>query len=152
MMNVDNFASCHGVQKLLAVLDELETLKPKVRRQLDEPEKVKSATQQHEFNVPNQISYVSSLNNRTSLSYTNKQVLTMLLVLSSILLICNCRIILVKLSTMVIWIIWIWYSGNFFVKKLRKVRKRMIMNSRCKFIAVIYLRTWCSSALSKLST
>ncbi|KAK6161024.1 hypothetical protein DH2020_004405 [Rehmannia glutinosa] len=63
------------LQKLLAVLDELETLKPKVRRQLDELEKVNTATPMHQFDGPNKISYASSLNNKSSLIYSNKQML-----------------------------------------------------------------------------
>ncbi|KAG8370493.1 hypothetical protein BUALT_Bualt14G0122500 [Buddleja alternifolia] len=60
-------------KKLLAVIDELENLKPQVRRQQDELDKVNTATQKHQFDGPNQISYVSSLNNKASLSYNNKQ-------------------------------------------------------------------------------
>ncbi|KAK4483301.1 hypothetical protein RD792_010486 [Penstemon davidsonii] len=60
-------------KKLLAVLDELETLKPQVRRQLDELDKVKKETKLHQFGGPNQISYASSFNNKDSLSYNNKQ-------------------------------------------------------------------------------
>lgn len=63
------------LQKLLAVLDELEILKPQVRRQLDEMEKV-STTHMNQFDGPNKISYASSVNNKDSLTYSNKQVLT----------------------------------------------------------------------------
>ncbi|KAL9161256.1 hypothetical protein ABFS82_07G008800 [Erythranthe guttata] len=62
-------------KKLLAVLDELETLKPKVRRQLDEQEKVKSATQLNQFSGSNQISDLSSSSHKASLSYSNNQML-----------------------------------------------------------------------------
>ncbi|KAL6532540.1 hypothetical protein OROGR_014510 [Orobanche gracilis] len=60
-------------KKLLAVLDELEILKPKVRRQLDELEKANTATQMHQFDGPIKITYASSLNNKSSLIYGNKQ-------------------------------------------------------------------------------
>ncbi|EYU44004.1 hypothetical protein MIMGU_mgv1a022115mg [Erythranthe guttata] len=63
-------------KKLLAVLDELETLKPKVRRQLDEQEKVKSATQLNQFSGSNQISDLSSSSHKASLSYSNNQLTT----------------------------------------------------------------------------
>ncbi|GFP99630.1 amsh-like ubiquitin thioesterase 3 [Phtheirospermum japonicum] len=61
-------------KKLLSVLDELETLKPKVRRQLDELEKANTTTQTHRFDGPNKISYAPSLNNKPSLTYSNKQI------------------------------------------------------------------------------
>ncbi|KAK4425929.1 AMSH-like ubiquitin thioesterase 3 [Sesamum alatum] len=62
-------------KKLLAVLDELENLKPEVRRQLDEQEKVNTRTQMHHFDGPDKISYASSLNNKASLGYSNKPML-----------------------------------------------------------------------------
>ncbi|KAI3469316.1 hypothetical protein Pfo_025979 [Paulownia fortunei] len=62
-------------KKLLAVLDELETLKPQVHRQLEELKKVNTATQMHQFDGPNKISYASSLNKKASLGYSNKQML-----------------------------------------------------------------------------
>lgn len=55
------------LQKLLAVLDELESLKPKVRHQLDELEKARKATQVNQFHRTNHVS-------KGSLSYNNKQV------------------------------------------------------------------------------
>lgn len=73
------------LQKLLAVLDELEILKPKVRRQLDELEKAHTATQMHQFDGPNKITYASSLNNKSSLIYVNKQVLTKMTICLSLL-------------------------------------------------------------------
>ncbi|GFQ04320.1 amsh-like ubiquitin thioesterase 3 [Phtheirospermum japonicum] len=75
-------------KKLLSVLDELETLKPKVRRQLDELEKANSTTQTHRFDGPNKISYAPSLNNKTSLTYSNKQVLTKMTICLFLLLRC----------------------------------------------------------------
>ncbi|PIN19234.1 SMAD6 interacting protein AMSH, contains JAB/MPN/Mov34 domain [Handroanthus impetiginosus] len=60
-------------KKLPSVLDELETLKPQVRRQLDEQEKVNTATQVRQFDGPNK--FASSVNNKASLSYSNKQML-----------------------------------------------------------------------------
>ncbi|KAL0414803.1 UNVERIFIED_CONTAM: AMSH-like ubiquitin thioesterase 3 [Sesamum radiatum] len=59
-------------KKLLAVLDELENLKPEVRRQLDELEKVNARTPVHHVDGPDKISYASSLNNKASLGYSNK--------------------------------------------------------------------------------
>lgn len=64
------------LQKSLAVLDELEALKPKVRRQLDEQKKVSTTSQMNQFGGPNSISYASSVNNKASSSYINKQVKT----------------------------------------------------------------------------
>ncbi|KAH6769619.1 hypothetical protein C2S52_014422 [Perilla frutescens var. hirtella] len=60
-------------KKLFAVLDELEVLKPKVRRHLDEQEKVSTTSQMNQFGGPNSISYASSVNNRASLNYSTKQ-------------------------------------------------------------------------------
>ncbi|KAL3626577.1 hypothetical protein CASFOL_030126 [Castilleja foliolosa] len=60
-------------KKLYSVLDEVETLNSKVRHQLDELEKADTTTQQHRFDVPNKISYAPSLNNKPSLTYSNKQ-------------------------------------------------------------------------------
>ncbi|KAG8372905.1 hypothetical protein BUALT_Bualt12G0115700 [Buddleja alternifolia] len=60
-------------KKLFAVLDELENLKPQLRRQLDEMDKGKKASQMGLFDGSNQISYASSLSNNASLSYSNKQ-------------------------------------------------------------------------------
>lgn len=60
-------------KKSLAVLDELEALKPKVRRQLDEQKKVSTTSQMNQFGGPNSISYASSVNNKASSSYINKQ-------------------------------------------------------------------------------
>lgn len=64
------------LQKSLAVLDELEALKPKVRRQLDEQKKVRTTSQMNQFDGPNSISYASSVNKKASSSYINKQVKT----------------------------------------------------------------------------
>ncbi|KAI3459236.1 hypothetical protein Pfo_015899 [Paulownia fortunei] len=60
-------------KKLFAVLDELETLKPQWRDQLDELNKVKTTSQMHQFDGPIKISHSSSLNNKASLSYRIKQ-------------------------------------------------------------------------------
>lgn len=71
-----------ALQKLLSVLDELENLKPKVRRQLDELEKGNSTAQMDQFDGPNKISYAPPLNNNGSMtmSYSNKQVFTEVLI------------------------------------------------------------------------
>ncbi|XP_057785601.1 AMSH-like ubiquitin thioesterase 3 [Salvia miltiorrhiza] len=60
-------------KKLLSVLDELEALKPKVHRQLDELKKVSTDSQMHQFDGPTSISYTSSVNNKASLNYSTKQ-------------------------------------------------------------------------------
>ncbi|XP_051127697.1 AMSH-like ubiquitin thioesterase 3 [Andrographis paniculata] len=61
-------------KRLLALLDELETLKPQARHLLDELEKVKTSTQMHQVDIPNKISYTSPLNNKSFSSFSNKQI------------------------------------------------------------------------------
>lgn len=56
------------------MLDELEALKPKVRRQLDELEKVGTGSQMQQFDGPTSISYTPSVNNKAFLNYSSKQV------------------------------------------------------------------------------
>ncbi|KZV33416.1 hypothetical protein F511_38633 [Dorcoceras hygrometricum] len=60
-------------KKLLDVLDELEQLKPQVRKWLDELDEVNTSAQVH--HGPNKISYACSVNNKASLSYSNAQTL-----------------------------------------------------------------------------
>lgn len=62
------------LQKLLAVLDELEALKPKVRLQLDEQKTFSTNTQMHQLDGPTSVSYTPSVNNKASLNYSSKQV------------------------------------------------------------------------------
>lgn len=62
------------LQKLLAVLDELEALKPKVRLQLDEQKTFSTNSQMHQLDGPTSVSYTPSVNNKASLNYSSKQV------------------------------------------------------------------------------
>ncbi|KAL8481407.1 hypothetical protein ACS0TY_027787 [Phlomoides rotata] len=62
-------------KKLLTVLDELETLKPQVCRLLDQQQNVSTTNHMSQFDGQNKISYASSVNNRASISYSNKQML-----------------------------------------------------------------------------
>ncbi|XP_042051702.1 AMSH-like ubiquitin thioesterase 3 [Salvia splendens] len=60
-------------KKLLAVLDELEALKPKVRLQLDEQKTFSTNSQMHQLDGPTSVSYTPSVNNKASLNYSSKQ-------------------------------------------------------------------------------
>lgn len=76
------FALSPQLQKLFAVLDELENLKPLVR-QLDQPDNASTTSQMHQIDGQKLIpdastgSLLPALNNKPFLSYENKRVLSM---------------------------------------------------------------------------
>ncbi|CAA0834246.1 AMSH-like ubiquitin thioesterase 3 [Striga hermonthica] len=61
------------MKKVCGALDELETLKPKVSRQVDELEKVNITNQLQQHDGPNKVSYPPSLSNKSTVIYSNKQ-------------------------------------------------------------------------------
>lgn len=74
--------ACFFFQKLSAVLDELEALKPKFRRLLNERNKAHSGTQDYQLDAQGSTSYSleespsewPSVNRKTSLGINDKQV------------------------------------------------------------------------------
>lgn len=60
-------------KKLFTVVDELETIKPEVQRQRDELDKANTHAQIRQADVPNKVSYSSSLNNKSSSSFRKNQ-------------------------------------------------------------------------------